>query len=307
MGSPTRHDSPRISPSGRLLVHRIRGTSGSGLLLSTPWGAPIHPLILGPGDFGPFSFLPDSSAGFFAHREAPEASWCIRSVPLHGRAYEEGMRLSGPGIDLKDPAAHPDGIRLAYASNEESPERFRIWELTPARKEKRCLTDSPGRSDTEPCFSPSGRFLAFTGTTATGTEIYLWDLSSGEVRQLTAGQGESHQATFLSESFLVFTRTLPTGDQGLLLLDLAKGREKWLTGVLDRPHHPTPWRISEDKLGLIYAVSEAVPPRQKSSSRVWVTDLMRARIRGAKLSPERSRAKPPKTADSKKESKKGSK
>ncbi len=233
------HEHPRPLPGSKYLVHRISGDNGSGFILTDSKGRLAHPLLLGPGEFGPLAILSSGTQGLYAYRESPNDHWMIRSLRLpEGSLGEDVFQVGGPGTHLKDPVASPSEESFVFASDETSKGQFHLWELAPRRNEKRPLTSDPVRSDDQPAISPRGRFIAFRGTSDEQADLYLLDQESLKVRRLTAGEGASGEPSFLDDFRLIFSRKLPGGDSGLLLLDILAGREKWITGVLHRAGQP---------------------------------------------------------------------
>lgn len=272
------HDQPRWVPELGALVHRLRGARGSGLVLTDARGRLLQPLVMGPGEFGPLAPVPGGKLGLFAHRETPQAKWHIRSVPLDGATPgSEPFDVGGTGVDLADPVPLPDGEAFVFASDEGSPGTPHLWVLDPARRQKRPLTSLAERGDDQPALSPSGRFLAFRGRTAEGADLYLLDRQSEKVRRLTAAPGESGEPAFLDEYRLVFSRRLPGGDQGLLLLDTLRGRERWITGVLERARHPCPRPRKGGRVDLYFAVDRPAAPGAEP-----VSDVHRGRLEGVR-------------------------
>lgn len=273
-----RHDLPRWVPEKRWLVHRLRGEHGSGLVLTDPRGRLIHPLLLGPGEFGPLAPLPGGEVGLFAYRDAPASRWRIRSLPLGGTAPEtDPFEVGGEGVDLCDPAPLPGGQAFVFASDEGSSGTSHIWVLDPGRRQKRPLTSLADRSDDQPAVSPSGRFLAFRGRTAESTDLYLLDRESEKVRRLTAAPGVSGEPAFLDDYRLVFSRSLPGGDQGLLLMDTLAGRERWLTGVLERARQPSPRPRKGRGFDVYFTVDLPAGPGETPAC-----DVHRARLQGVR-------------------------
>lgn len=273
-----RHDLPRWIPEKRWVVHRLRGERGSGLVLTDRRGRLVHPLLLGPGEFGPLAPLPGGDLGLFAHRDTAEGKWRIRSLPLDGAPPGiDPFEIGGDDVDLYDPAPLPGGQAFVFAGDEGSPGTPHLWMLDPGRRQKRPLTSLAERADDQPAVSPSGRFLAFRGRTEASTDLYLLDRESEKVRRLTAAPGVSGEPAFLDEYRLVFSRRLPGGDQGLLLLDTLRGRERWITGVLERARHPCPWPRKARAFDVLFTVDLPAATGETSAC-----DVHRARLEGVR-------------------------
>jgi tricorn protease len=77
---------------------------------------------------------------------------------------------------LRDPAVSADAIAFVYAND--------LWIVGRDGGEARRLTSSPG-AESEPHFSPDGRYIAFTGNYSGNREVYIINSPGGEPRRLT--------------------------------------------------------------------------------------------------------------------------
>ena len=273
-----RHDLPRWVPEKRWVVHRLHGERGSGLILTDAKGRLVHPLLLGPGECGPLAPLPGGELGLFAYRDGPQAKWRIRSLPMDGTPPDmDPFEVGGSDVDLYDPAPLPGGQSFVFASDEGSAGTPHLWILDPGRRQKRPLTSREDRADDQPAVSPSGRFLAFRGRTPEATDLYLLDRETEKVRRLTAAPGVSGEPCFLDEYRLVFSRSLPGDDQGLLLMDTLRGRERWITGVLERARQPCIRPSKGRGFDLFFTVDLPAAPGETPAC-----DVHRARLEGVR-------------------------
>ncbi len=268
-----RHDAPRPIDGG-LLVHRIQGEGGSGLVLTDQKGRLVKPLVIDRGEHGPPSPLPDGSLVFYAYRQDPESRWQIRSVrPDSG---EGGILIEGPTTSFLDPVPVVARGLVVFASDEGSAGTFHLWQLDPTAPGRKPLASSPEGSDDQPAASPSGRYLAFRRRVGEEAQIFLYDFESGEQRPLTAAPGSSERPCFVDEYRIVFHRNLPGGDQGLLLLDTLECREQWITGVVEKAADPAVLTGRKGKVVLFHSqLGEAAGPEAEPSR-----DVYRSRLRG---------------------------
>jgi TolB protein len=111
------------------------------------------------------------------------------------------------GIDARDPAWNPGGDRLVYTQFAGG--SFDLFTLRVSDGEdRRHLTSGPAQ-DFEAAWSPTGRYLAFTRGFDTGDagDIYLLDLSTHHVTQVTDSTGYDHQVAWSPDgTTLVFER-----------------------------------------------------------------------------------------------------
>jgi Tol biopolymer transport system component len=84
------------------------------------------------------------------------------------------------------PAFTPDGAWIAYADS------VRIWQMRLDGTRRQPLTTGSANGDSDPSFSPDGRFLVFSRSTAErGLEPWILDLRSGSERPLVKVPGNA--------------------------------------------------------------------------------------------------------------------
>ena len=95
-----------------------------------------------------------------------------------------------PPLGHQDPAWRPDGLRLAYVRNDRDGAKGipRIYQYNPATKKSTAIT---GPGYLHPSWSPDGRYLAVTHTTAFGTDVSILDAATGAELLSVTGDGAS--------------------------------------------------------------------------------------------------------------------
>lgn len=78
----------------------------------------------------------------------------------------------------------PDGRRLAFVSYEDGDNQITIWNVLTEEIERSFRVERV-TSMKNPAWSPDGSTLAFSGTDGGISDLYVLDLGSGSVRQLT--------------------------------------------------------------------------------------------------------------------------
>jgi dipeptidyl aminopeptidase/acylaminoacyl peptidase len=91
---------------------------------------------------------------------------------------------------LSDPQISPDGTRVAYVVTTVDLEANRsassIWlALTDGKGQPTPLTNTPGKKDTHPRWSPDGKRLLFESNRSGNSQLWVIDVGGGEARQLT--------------------------------------------------------------------------------------------------------------------------
>jgi dipeptidyl aminopeptidase/acylaminoacyl peptidase len=82
---------------------------------------------------------------------------------------------------LRSPALAPDGSRVAYSFADG---KQHIYSANDRGEDRKVLTSGEG-INTEPCYSPDGKRIAFSSTRDGNYEIYVMDVDGGNVRRLT--------------------------------------------------------------------------------------------------------------------------
>jgi Tol biopolymer transport system component len=96
----------------------------------------------------------------------------------------------------------PDGNLMVIWGQEEAERQDQVYLLDVKTGAVRDLPepDVPKRS---PSLSPDGKLLAFMGPSRVGVHLYVYDLGSGEMKQLTE-KGNNYSPVFISNSVIFF-------------------------------------------------------------------------------------------------------
>lgn len=101
-------------------------------------------------------------------------------------------KISDPGLPQRPPLGHqdatwsPDGKQVAYVVDDRDGAKGipSIWSYSPSTKKNKRIT---GPGYLQPSYSPTGRFLAVTKTSAFGTDVVIIDTQTGaEILQVTS-------------------------------------------------------------------------------------------------------------------------
>ena len=178
-----------FSPDGRwIAVEHLTEKSGDNDLYLAPvdGGDAIH---VSPHDdealFAPPSWLPDSSAFYFATNTGRDTS-AIARYDMATRSWEYVIE------DEWDLLCHIDhaGRHLVVSANEDGYSRVEVRDARTLELRAEVPLTSRGVVGM-PCFSRDGRYLAyhFTSPTVPG-DVWLYDIDTGDTRRLTQSPGE---------------------------------------------------------------------------------------------------------------------
>ena len=116
------------------------------------------------------------------------------------------------------PVISPDGLRVAYTITRYDVENNRsnsdIWVVPVAGGEAVKMTNSP-QTDTQPAWSPDGRWLAFMSTRGgSGPQIYLLPANGGEAKRLTSSEGGASSPVWSRDGtkIMFVSEVWPQGD-----------------------------------------------------------------------------------------------
>jgi TolB protein len=190
---------PAWSPAGTQIAYRSRQDGSSDIFIMDPDGHQRVNLLNDPADSFDDEFNPQW------HPDGDRlAIYTDRAPPTGCTAHTLAQMtlLDGPAGIAKAPTSaesytwSPDGQSLLAVTRCISPQgAFYTWDpeidrvsrFTPA-------VDLPFPG--HPAYSPDGRFLAFQATVAENTDIYLLDIASGEIQQLTTHPAKDTKPTW---------------------------------------------------------------------------------------------------------------
>jgi hypothetical protein len=125
-----------------------------------------------------------------------------------------------------------DSKRLAIATVTGAHPAIGIFAVPSGKKERELPIPSIDEIF-NPTWSPDGNAIAFTGVSGGLTDLYVYDLRSGDLRQLTrdpyadlqpAWSPDGHRIAFVTDRFSTRLETLETGPYRLGLIDAVSGR-----------------------------------------------------------------------------------
>jgi dipeptidyl aminopeptidase/acylaminoacyl peptidase len=146
-------------------------------------------------------------------------------------------------------AVSKDGGRLAFLADPDGNEMYQVYLMAAAGGWPEQVTDQPAVQFeiSGGSLAADGRYLGYSGngTVPKDTDVYLRNLQTGEVRQLTPGGRLQEFVGFTPDGKGVLTQeALSNTDQNLWLFDLETGEGRNLTDHPGRQakYFPGPWK-----------------------------------------------------------------
>ena len=199
--------------------------------------------------------------------------WTIELVTKAKKRVTEGA------FSASDPQWTPDGRFVAYVAARAGAQESSFTDISEDRNtdiyvapaeggKARQLTTSPG-PDSQPRFSPDGKWVAFTGFTdpsiwAQKTDLFVVGIDGGEPRNLTAGQSDSVSgpARWSRDGRSLYVAA-SVGVYGQLLRVAAASGEA--RAVFEKPGAYTGVDLSPDNTRLAFLFEDAKQPED-----LWV-------------------------------------
>lgn len=198
------------------------------------------------GDVGELTaFAEDSTPAW-----SPAADQIIFSSNKHG---DRQWRLYGisPGEVRGDgeqwafgqmPAWSPDGDQIAYHGCDERGDNCGVWQMSPGGFAPTRLTTDP--SDTAPAWSPDGARVAFISVRSGNWDLYLADVASGQVTQLTDHAAADVAPTWSPDGKQIAFLSSREGAWAVYVLEVESGAVQKVIATGDAYPDPVSERLS---------------------------------------------------------------
>ena len=159
-------------------------------------------------DYRDLSLTDDSTALIADQSEAHVNVWISTA--------NEGPRI-GRDMQITDGVGQYNGVggvtwtpdgRLVYVSRAYGSQD--IWMMDQDGKNQKQLTTIETRIDRYPTVTPDGRYIVFVSTRTGNSNIYRYDLASGEQKQLTSGLSEEFPEVSADGKWVIYASTEST-------------------------------------------------------------------------------------------------
>lgn len=122
------------------------------------------------------------------------------------------------------PTFSPDGKQIAFVSNKDGSPRIYKMDVpapgTSLNDIKATLITKRNRESTAPAWSPDGTKIAYCSLVQGVRQVWLYDLTTGEERQLTQGSGNKENPTWAPNSLHLIFNSSDSGACELYMINL---------------------------------------------------------------------------------------
>lgn len=144
--------------------------------------------------------------------------------PEKGLMGKPRQIYAAPRATQGSPSFSPDGKQIAFVSNKDGSPQIYILTIPPQGAElkniKAQLITKTNRENTAPAWSPDGSKIAFCAQTKGVRQIWVYDFTQNEERQLTQGPKNKENPAWASDSLHLIYNTADRGESDLYLMNL---------------------------------------------------------------------------------------
>ena len=187
---------PAWSPDGTQIVFESKRDASDWdiWVMNADGSAPRNLTANEPADDGNPAWSPDGQRIAFSSNRGGDFDIYVMNADGSG----EPARLTGAGSNDFHPTWSPDGTLIVFRSDSGTTGKHQIYIVSSEGLLAQLLFSSPANDDM-PAWSPDGLRVAFAsdraspgaGTLSGKYEIYVFDLTTGAVRQVTQGDLDS--------------------------------------------------------------------------------------------------------------------
>jgi len=158
--------------------------------------------LLDEGGFNP-AYSPDGTLVAMASRRGPSNDLFLISATAGDRPALLQQLTTDPGSDTQ-PAWSPDATKVVFMTNRDGDNN--IYTLTVADPTQQAAVDQDPANDQWACFDPTGTKIAFQSDRAGNTDIWIKDLGTGGLVNVTASPSRDEQPAWSPDgNTLLFT------------------------------------------------------------------------------------------------------
>ncbi|MGH9838337.1 MAG: protein kinase domain-containing protein [Blastocatellia bacterium] len=157
-------------------------------------------------DYRDMSLTDDSRSLVTVQSEAHVNIWLMPTTNLSGDSARARKITDGVGQynGVGGLTWTPDG-RLVYVSRASG--GLDVWLMNQDGGNQKPLTTAETRADRYTAVAPDGRYVVFVSNRTGNSNIYRYDMRTGEQKQLTSGTGEEFPAVSADGKWVIYTAT----------------------------------------------------------------------------------------------------
>ncbi len=160
--------------------------------------------------------------------------------PEIGRTGTPKQLFSYPRSTQASPTFSPDGAKIAFVSDKDGAARI-YWissEVSDKRPAAHLITKK-SRESSCPSWSPDGTKLAYSAKTEGIRQIWTYNFSTGEEKQLTSGPGNKENPCWASNSLHIVFNSTDNNSSDLYVVNLNQPDAVKITKGQGKKHYPT--------------------------------------------------------------------
>lgn len=131
------------------------------------------------------------------------------------------------------PSFSPDGKRLAFVSNKDGAARIYVIDIpkagTSLKDIKATLISKRNRENSAPCWSPDGNKIAFCARSGGDRQIWVYDFTTNQERQITQGAGNKENPSWAPNSLHLVFNSADTNASELFFINLNQSDSTQIT------------------------------------------------------------------------------
>jgi len=190
-----------------------------------------------------FQPAPDGNSVYFVADISGQFN--LWRVPSQGDWPEQLTLFANESV--REAVVSKDNSQIAFVADVNGDEQYQVYRMAAHGGWPERITDRPDVQHELGAISPDGRYLAYSGnaTLPQDVDIYLRDLTTGAVRQLTKGGSLMYAVSFSPDGGrLLAAQMMSNTDSDLWLIDTATGEARNLTEHAGRQakYFPGPWQ-----------------------------------------------------------------
>lgn len=163
--------------------------------------------------------------------------------PESGPAQALQRLYHAKGATQSTPTFSPDGREIAFTSDRDGSPRVYMMPVPPPGVEpknpKPKLISKRAINGSAPAWSPDGQKIAFCAMTKGERQIWIYDCTTGDEKQITTGPGHKENPTWASNSLHLVYNSASANEIELYLIDLNRMKPTKIALGKGDKHYPS--------------------------------------------------------------------